>query len=334
MPPSVSIIVPCYNEEATIHLLLNAILAQTYPISIMEVVISDGISQDKTLAAIENFHRTHPGLALRVLDNTRRTIPSSLNLAIREARGEIIVRLDAHSIPIPEYVERCVQALEDGKGSCVGGVWIIHPGGNGWIAESIATAASHPLGVGDAMYRLKAEAGTVDTVPFGAFRRDLIGKIGSFDETLLANEDYEFNTRVRQKGGVVWLDPNIRSTYIARASLIELAKQYWRYGFWKLRMLSRYPATLRWRQALPPLFVLSLLGLLLFSIFGNSPRIVLAAELIFYLLILTAAGVQLSIRLRKPLLIPGFMLAIMTMHLSWGGGFLWSLVLLPFRKHG
>jgi succinoglycan biosynthesis protein ExoA len=332
MPPSVSILVPCYNEEATIHLLLDAILAQTYPISKMEVVISDGISQDKTLAVIANYQRAHPGLSLRVVDNKRRTIPSSLNLAIHEARGEILVRLDAHSMPIPEYVERCVKALEEGKGSCVGGVWMIRSGGKGWIAESIAAAAAHPLGVGDAMYRLEAKAGAVDTVPFGAFHRDLIKRIGGYDETLLTNEDYEFNTRVRSKGGVVWLDPQIRSTYIARASLRELAKQYWRYGFWKLRMLSRFPATLRWRQALPPLFVLSLIILIIFSIFENAPRIVLSAEIIIYLLTLMAAGAKLAIRLRKSLFIPGLMLAIMTMHLSWGSGFLWSLVSLPFKK--
>jgi succinoglycan biosynthesis protein ExoA len=332
MPPSVSILVPCYNEEATIHLLLDAILAQTYPISKMEVVISDGISQDKTLAVIANYQRAHPGLSLRVVDNKRRTIPSSLNLAIHEARGEILVRLDAHSMPIPEYVERCVKALEEGKGSCVGGVWMIRSGGKGWIAESIAAAAAHPLGVGDAMYRLEAKAGAVDTVPFGAFHRDLIKRIGGYDETLLTNEDYEFNTRVRSKGGVVWLDPQIRSTYIARASLRELAKQYWRYGFWKLRMLSRFPATLRWRQALPPLFVLSLIILIIFSIFENAPRIVLSAEIIIYLLTLLAAGAKLAIRLRKSLFIPGLMLAIMTMHLSWGSGFLWSLVSLPFKK--
>ena len=252
MHPSVSIIVPCYNEQATIRSLLDAILAQNYPHSRMNVIIADGLSQDNTLAVIADFQREHPDLSVFVIPNARRTIPSSLNLAIKSAQGEIIGRLDAHSIPIPEYVERCVQTLEEGKGSCVGGLWTIRPGGNGWIARSIAAAAAHPLGVGDAMYRLEAKPGAVDTVPFGAFRRTLIEKIGGFDETLLTNEDYEFNTRVRRSGGVVWLNPQIRSTYVARASLADLAKQYWRYGYWKFIMLSRYPGTIRWRQALTP----------------------------------------------------------------------------------
>ncbi|MBI3739099.1 MAG: glycosyltransferase, partial [Chloroflexi bacterium] len=259
-------------------------------------------------------------------------IPSGLNLATAAAQGKIIVRLDAHSIPIPEYVERCVNALEAGKGANVGGVWMIRPGGKGWMAGSISFAAAHPLGVGDAMYRLNAKEGAVDTVPFGSFRRDLVQKIGGFDETLLTNEDYEFNTRVRQNGGIVWLDPQIRSTYIARASLAELAKQYWRYGFWKFKMLRRYPHTLRWRQALPPLFVVSLIVLILLSFFIQLVGLVLLFEIIFYLLALTAAGIELSIRQRKPLLAPGLALAIATMHISWGSGFLWSLVSSPFTN--
>ena len=116
MPPTVSIIVPCYNEEGTIGSLLEAILAQTFPRQEMEVVIADGLSRDRTAEVISDFGKAHPDLALRLVENARRTIPSSLNLAIREARGEFLIRLDAHSIPIPEYVERCVAGLTDREG--------------------------------------------------------------------------------------------------------------------------------------------------------------------------------------------------------------------------
>ncbi len=334
MPPFVSVIVPCYNEQATIRFLLDALLAQTYPRMQMEVIIADALSQDNTRKVVVAFQQEHSDLLLRVVDNALRSIPAGLNLAINMARGDIIVRLDAHSMPIPEYVERCVAALDAGRGSNVGGVWMIRPGGDGWIAESIAVAAAHPLGAGDAMYRLKANAGAVDTVPFGAFRRELIQKIGGFDEALLANEDYEFNTRIRKSGGTVWLDPQIRSTYFARASLVELAKQYWRYGFWKFKMLRRYPGTLRWRQALPPLFVASLIFLVVFSLFYVLARWILFFEIIIYLFTLMAAGIYLFLRQRRPLLVPGLMLAIITMHLSWGSGFLWSLVSAPFTNHG
>ncbi len=226
----------------------------------------------------------------------------------------------------PEYVERCVQILEEGKGVNVGGVWEIHSAGKGWIAESIASAASHPLGVGDAMYRLNPKAGAVDTVPFGAFRRGLIDQIGGFDETLLTNEDYEFNTRVRQSGGVVWLDPQIRSIYFARATFRELAGQYWRYGFWKWRMLKRYTKTIRWRQALPPLFVGSLIAVIFLSFWFSFARWLFSLEIILYLFILIAASIQAGIRNRKPFLIVGLPLSILIMHLTWGSGFLFSLI--------
>jgi len=334
MPPFVSIIVPCYNEEPTICHLLNAVFAQTYPRAQMELVISDGLSTDHTRDVIAAFQKEHADLAVHVVDNSARTIPSGLNQAIRESRGEIIVRLDAHSMPIPEYVERCVAAHESGKGDNVGGVWEIRAGADTWIAESISFAAAHPLGVGDAMYRLNAKAGAVDTVPFGSFRRSLIDRIGAFDETLLSNEDYEFNTRVRESGGVVWLDPSIRSVYFSRSTLGKLASQYWRYGFWKFKMLNRYPHTLRWRQALPPLFVLSLFILIVLSLFAGFARYLLAAQLLVYFLTLALAGLKLAIKKNKGYFLPGLPLAISTMHLAWGAGFLWSGISGAFTKHG
>jgi len=333
MRPSVSIIVPCYNEQRTIGSLLGAIAAQTYPRARIEIVIADGMSQDGTRGAIQAFAETNPGLSVRVVENSQRTIPAGLNLAMREARGEIMIRLDAHSIPIPEYVERCVQDLENGKGSNVGGVWIIRPGGDGWVAAGIAAAAGHPLGAGDALYRLNAKAGEVDTVPFGAFRRDLLETVGDFDESLLTNEDYEFNTRIRRTGGVIWLDPEIRSLYVARSTLPELARQYWRYGFWKFRMLLRYPGSLRWRQAIPPLFVLSIPLLALVALFWRSALLVLGIELIVYVGALTLASAAMAMRSRKLMVMPGMALAFMTMHAAWGGGFLWSLARRLVRFH-
>ena len=330
--PSVSIIIPCYNEQATIRKLLDALRAQTYPLAKMEVVISDGFSSDGTRDVIAAFQREHTDLAVRVVDNKAQTIPSGVNQAIRESRGEIIVRLDAHSMPISEYVERCVAAHLVGKGDNVGGVWEIHPSADTWVADSISYAAAHPLGVGDAMYRLNAKPGAVDTVPFGSFRRSLIERIGAFDETLLANEDYEFNTRVRESGGVVYLDPSIRSVYFSRGTLGKLATQYWRYGFWKLKMLKRYPHTLRWRQALPPVFVFVLLALIVLSLGLTFARYLLILQLSVYFFILGLAGLQLAIKTKKGFLLWGLPLAIATMHISWGAGFLWSGILSMFKN--
>jgi len=332
--PKVSIIIPCYNEQSTIRLLLEALREQTFPRAEMEVIVSDGFSTDGTRAAIAAFQKDFPDLDVCVVDNTHRSIPSAVNRAIESSSGEIIIRLDAHSKPYPDYVEKCVKAHEENRGDNVGGVWEIRAGAKTWIAESIAVAASHPLGVGDALYRHAKQAAEVDTVPFGSFPRALIDKVGLFDESLLTNEDYEFNARVRKAGGRIWLDPSIRSIYFARSTLLELARQYWRYGYWKWRMLRRYPNTLRWRQALPPLFVISLLGLTLVSIFFPLMKYLLLGELFLYFFICLLAGIQARLRLRKPYLSLGLPLAIPIMHITWGSGLLWSMFTSSFKKNG
>jgi len=334
MLPKVSIIVPCYNEQSTIHLLLEALCEQTYPRTEMEVIIADGLSTDGTRDVISAFQKAVPDLSVRIVDNPRRYIPSALNRAIEAARGEVIVRVDGHSKPYPDYVMNCIAAHLAGRGDNVGGIWEIRPGADTWIAKSIAVAAAHPLGVGDALYRHAKYAAEVDTVPFGSFRRALIERVGPFDESLLTNEDYEFNARIRKNGGKIWLDPSIRSVYFARATLLELIRQYWRYGFWKWRMLRRYPNTLRWRQALPPLFVLSLIGLVLLSLFFPYVRILLAVELLVYLSIMILAGFHAARRHGKAFLLPGLPLGIFAMHVAWGSGFLWSILTSSVQKHG
>ncbi len=333
--PLTSIIVPCFNEEATIGLLLEAIHGQTYPHDQIEIIIADGLSTDGTRQRVMEYQKANPGLAIQLIDNPQRSTPAALNKAIQAARGDYIIRLDGHSMPYPDYVERCVAVLEAGQAANAGGIWEIRPGiGNqvspdasaSAIARGIAAAAAHPFGVGDALYRYARQPKVVDTVPFGAFRRDLVEKIGGFDETLLTNEDYEFNVRVRQSGGVVWLDPSIRSIYFARSNLGDLLRQYWRYGFWKARMLIRYPHTLRWRQALPPVLVISLLLLSLFALVFTWARILLSVEASIYLLIVLAVGCHVAFKKRDIGLIFSMPLAIVVMHLPWGTGLLWSLI--------
>ena len=326
MAPKVSVIVPCYNEQSTIRLLLEALCAQTFPRGDMEVIIADGMSQDGTRQAIAAFQGDFPELEVHVVDNIHRNIPSGLNRAIEAARGDLIVRLDGHAKPYPDYVEKCVQDHEAALGDNIGGVWEIQPGASTWIARSIAFAAAHPIGVGDAMYRLASSASEVDTVPFGSYHRTLIERIGGYNESLLTNEDYEFNSRIRQANGRVWLDPSIRSVYLARSTFKELIRQYWRYGYWKWRMLRNFPGTVRWRQALPPLFVLSLIGLLLVSIFFPPVWWLLLAELILYFSVLLLAGFYAAIKQHKLYLLPGLPMAITAMHVSWGSGFLWSML--------
>jgi succinoglycan biosynthesis protein ExoA len=324
--PLVSIIIPCYNEQNTIRLLLEAIYQQSYPRPDMEVIIADGLSEDGTRGEIANFRELHPDLEIRLVDNPRRIIPAALNKGLDVATGQYIVRLDAHSVPARDYIERCVADLECRKGENVGGVWDIRPGGNGWIARSIAVAASHPLGVGDASYRYTMKAGPADTVPFGAFRREIFEQVGRFNENLLTNEDYEFNVRIRQSGGKIWLNPAIRSTYFARPDLGSLARQYWRYGYWKLRMLRSYPATVRWRQFLPPLFIVTLFGLSILAIFSKIMSIILGLVIICYVMVILFGSIFMAWKNKSVSQLVGIPLAVATMHICWGSGFLWSMI--------
>ncbi len=322
MPPSVSVIIPCRNEEKTIHLVLDAIHAQTYPRELQQVVIADGFSEDRTREQIESFKTSHPDLDVMVVNNPKRIIPAGLNAAILASSGDLIVRMDAHSIPNPDYVALCVDALERNVAQNVGGVWDLQPGRNSWIARSIAAAAGNPLAVGDARYRFTNKAAYVDTVPYGSYKRELFHQIGLFDETLLANEDYELNTRIIQSGGKIWLDPKIRCVYFARSSLRALSQQYYGYGYWKFQMLKHYPETLRWRQALPPAFILGLFLFLLAGIFWKPALILFAIALGLYLLVLLGVGIHMASKKSDILMIIGIPLAIITMHFSWGAGFI------------
>lgn len=324
--PQVSIIVPCLNEETTIKSLLDAIRAQCYPMAEMEVVIADGMSTDQTRQYIQAYQQKYPEMKIILVDNPQRIIPTGLNCAFMASSGKYIVRLDAHSVPNPDYVTKSVQLLESGVAENVGGLWHIQARSDHWVAKSIAIAAAHPIGVGDAFYRFGRTAGYVDTVPFGAFKRSVFDQTGLFNENLKTNEDYEFNVRIRANGGRVWFDPQIRSVYFSRSDFGSLMRQYFRYGYWKFQMLVCFPGTLRWRQALPPLFVLSILILALSGLWWPAALYLLAGMLIMYGGIMITAAVPYALKNRQFAHLLGIPLAIAIMHICWGSGFLWSMV--------
>jgi glycosyltransferase involved in cell wall biosynthesis len=330
--PTVSIIIPCLNEVKTIGQLLDALYQQTFSRAEMEVIISDGNSQDGTVEAITAWQQEHSDLKVQVVTNPRRIIPAALNTAIAASSGRYIVRLDAHSVPAPNYVEICVAHLEAGTAQNVGGRWDIQPGADTWVARSIAQAASSPIGAGDAKYRYSNSAGFVDTVPYGAYEKKMLVELGGYDESLPINEDYDLNVRIHQNGGKVWFDPDIRCVYYARKTFRELAKQYWLYGFWKVRMLQKYPKSIRLRQIIPPLFVLGMAVLALGSVFLVSFSIMLLLSCIIYITALLIAAVRASGKKNDLTLLAGMPVALMIIHFCWGSGFIWSLMKLIFRR--
>jgi succinoglycan biosynthesis protein ExoA len=258
--PPVSVLIPCRNEEHTIEQVLDALRAQTYPARRMEVIVADGRSTDGTRGKIQAYAQSHSGWPLRWIDNPGRSAPAGLNAGLRQAKGEIILRMDAHAIPDPDYVERCVETLNRTGCEGAGGGIIIQPGGKGVIARAIAAAVANPFATGGVRYRVGGKAGEVDTVPFAAFRRDVFRRVGTFNEQVPVNEDYEFNYRVRAAGGRIYFSPEIRSRYIARSNLGGVLRQYFFYGHQKAVMLSFHPKSIRLRQLIPALFAPSLWG--------------------------------------------------------------------------
>jgi glycosyltransferase involved in cell wall biosynthesis len=321
--PYVSIVIPCLNEEEFINQLLVSLSSQ-YDEGQFEIIVVDGHSTDRTLEVIAKFASGHPGINITVIDNKLKHIPVALNLGISRARGEIIVRMDAHSIPSANYIHRCVEVLsrQDRPSSVVGMPWKIQPSSASAVAQAIALAVSHPFGIGDAKYRLReAMEQSVDTVPFGAFRRDLWTRMGGFNEELLANEDYEFNYRVRKSGGQIQLDASAHSVYYARKTFKTLSQQYFRYGFWKAQMLKLFPESLRLRQLAAPLMLLSIVLLVALAPFHWIARLALVVMVSSYAVLAAASAWQLSRRKRDFGLWLPIVSAFPIIHFSWGSGF-------------
>lgn len=250
---TVAVIVPCRNEARYIGQLLDSLSAQTRPPD--EVVIVDDGSTDSTPALAVEWGRRNPRLPLRVVPGPAQGPAAAVNAGIRSTSAELLIRLDGHSLPATDYVERCLMPIARG---IVGGRWIVRPGAETAVGRAIAAVVSHPSGSGGAKYRRMAQRETqlraVETVPFGAYTRALWTELGGLDESLLVNEDFDFNFRARQAGYEVLLDPSMCVEYFARPTLKALARQYGRYGFWKWRMLRKDPSALHVRQ-LPPALV-------------------------------------------------------------------------------
>ncbi|HXD33611.1 MAG TPA: glycosyltransferase family 2 protein [Pyrinomonadaceae bacterium] len=327
----VSVVIPCLNEERFIGKALRN-LADQYDSQRYEIIVVDGLSQDRTRDVIAEFCRERPDVPVTLIDNPARRIPAALNLGIRAARGDIIARLDAHAVASPGYIRRSVEVLRQQGVGVVGMPCQVCPGADTLTAKAIATAVSHPFGIGDAKYRLGRGTGqqAVDTVAFACFRKTLWEEIGGFNEKLAANEDYEFNYRVRKHGQTVLLDQTEHCDYFARATLKDLAQQYWRYGRWKARMIRSNPGSIKLRQIVAPVFAASIPVLLLAGIWLRPAWWLLAVELAAYLLLGIMVAARLAAKREGGLGLLFLLPLIFTLiHISWGTGFWLGLVKPP-----
>ena len=320
--PFVSVVMPVRNEAGFIERSVGAVLAQDYPRTRMEVIIADGLSDDGTREVLAVLQRQHPNLSL--IDNPGKIVSKGLNAALRLVKGEVIIRVDGHCEVARDYVRRCVSRLAEHNTDCVGGP--LETIGETYTARAVAAAMSSSFGVGGSAFRVAgSKEHFVDTVPFPAYRRQAIRRAGEFDEELVRNQDDEYNYRVRKLGGRILLAPDIRSRYYSRGSLSKLGRQYFQYGYWKVRVMQKHPRQMQPRQFVPLLFVMALLLLFLTSPFFGVSKFLLSATLVAYAILNLAGSVSAAHR-TKWSLFPLLPIAFTTIHLAYGSGFLLGLV--------
>ena len=327
--PPVSVVIPALNAQATLLATLESVFAQDYR-GDTEVIVADGSPEPAGTA--ELVRRRFPDVTL--VRNPDQTTPSALNRAIQAAKHEIIVRCDAHAVLPPHYISRAVATMARTGAANVGGRQ--NPVGASAFGRAVALATSTPLGVGDARYRLDGAEGPADTVYLGTFRRDPLEALGGFDNAFLRNQDYELNWRLREAGETVWFDPGLVVDYRPRDTLGALVRQYFDYGVWKRAMLAKHPRSWRLRQLAAPALVLGFAcsallgivgGLLAAEAIGPAVRPVLLALAtvcpVGYVLLVLAGSFVVGVRrrCRAAVLMP---LALVTMHMAWGIGFLVS----------
>jgi glycosyltransferase involved in cell wall biosynthesis len=327
MIKKVTVIIPTRNESAYITQTLDSVFMQDYPSDYVEIMVADGNSQDNTRDVLEALAANHPNL--KIISNPNRTVPYALNNAIAEATGDVIIRMDSHSNYPENYISRLISEMDRLNSDNIGGVCITMPANDGLVATAIALAISHPMGIGNSSFRLKNKRiKTVDTVPFGCFRKSLFDKIGLFDTDLVRNQDDEFNGRIIKNGGKIYLLPDLEIRYFAREKIKGMSRMFYQYGLFKPLVNQKLGAPTSIRQLVPPLFTLFMfLGI---TMPFQSTVIVQTWFLIFFLYLTIAIAVSFSLALRNrrlslfPILIGLFPI----IHLSYGLGYLKGFILV------
>ncbi|MEM3036101.1 MAG: glycosyltransferase family 2 protein [Thermoplasmata archaeon] len=328
--PFVSIIIPCRNEENFIGKCLDSIIENDYPKNKLEILIVDGMSEDNTRNIVKQYVEKYS--FINIFDNKRKIVPVALNIGIQHARGEIIMRMDAHVIYERNYISQCVKYLKAYNSANVGGICYTMPGKNTILGKAIAFALAHPFGVGNSYFRIGIKKPKfVDTVPFGCFKREIFEKIGFFDEDLIRNQDDEFSMRIIKSGGKILLVPDIVSYYYARDSLSKLWKMYFQYGYFKPLVARKIGVILTWRQLIPSAFVGSLIFFSILSFFSKIFLFIFFSILFSYITVNMIFSSVLAIKkgLKYLLFLP---IVFATFHFSYGFGYLKGIFDFIFFK--
>lgn len=278
---TVSIIIPCRNEELYIGQCIESFLNQSYPKELIKIVIADGMSTDETRKIIKSYQKENNNILL--IDNHDLTAPTGMNKGIMATDSDIVIIFGAHAYADKDFVLENVNKLSDESIGCSGGP--ITTISDGVVGTAIANAMSCPFGVGNALFRFSDKEVYVDTVAFGAYRRTVLDRIGLFDEQLVRNQDDELNFRVVKDGKKILLSPKIKSTYYSRGSLRKLYKQYFQYGFWKVRVIQKHKRPASIRHLVPVIFVIYLILGLIMSMFSTTVRNIFLLILALYIML-------------------------------------------------
>src|SRR5882762_4201875 len=249
--PLVSIVLPCRNEQGYIQACLQSALHQDPPEGGFEILVADGMSTDGTRQYLQQIATQYP--QIRILDNPGRIVSTGLNTAIRAARGEIIVRMDAHTIYAPDYVQQCLAVMNETGADNVGGP--MQTTAEKFMERAIRAVFHSPFAAGGARSHQASYEGYVDTVIYGCWKKSVFERIGYFDEELVRNQDDEHNLRLTRAGGKIYQSTRIRSWYHVRGSLKALFRQYMQYGYWKVLVIRKHQAPASFRHLVPGIFV-------------------------------------------------------------------------------
>ena len=283
-----------FNEGRYIAACLQSVLSGTYPHDCYEIIVADGRSTDDSRQIVSAIAAEHANV--RIIDNPGRTVPRGMNLGLMVARGDYIVRMDGHSEYPPDYIHNCITELERTGADNVGGCWITEAGSPTVMGKAIAMLTQSPIAVGNAYYRTGSVVDRyVDTVPFGAFRRELFERIGFFREDLTRHQDYELNARIRKSGGRIYLSSRIHNRYFNSPTFSKFMRQAHLNGIWVARAWLRYPISFAPRHAAPFGFMLVLLGCAATALFWHWMIWVLAVVVALYLVAVSLASLKIAL---------------------------------------
>ncbi len=310
--PSISVILPILNEEAHLKGAIDSILSQDYQ-GKTEVILAVGPSQDRTLEIAQQISQQDSRVV--IVDNPTGRTAAGLNLALKKSESPVIVRVDGHAQIPGNYLSLVVEILNKTGAVNVGGVMAAV--GTTAFENAVAGAMRSPLGVGASRFHTGGEAGVVDTVYLGAFRREALLAIGGFDERFTRAQDWELNFRLRENGGVIYFDPRLHVTYRPRSTVKALAKQYFEYGRWRRVVSRKHSGTINYRYLAPPFALVGFVS----SVIAGFIAPVLFIPAAIYTLFVLLASVKIASSIREYFLL---LAVIPTMHFAWGAGFISS----------